>query len=765
MCRFIARALVVALLIATSFPWVATPLAAQSARTGAPPPEDCTGDPITAAQIVAALRGEGVTPDGPDAIPLIGIEESELPAGEEPDPADLAAAIDVVWAATACANAGDFSRFFGHLTPNAIHALVMGLLEALGRPAAPFTDEELADLEANLAVGLTADPEALVGDDRARIDAIRGARVLPDGRLLLLSDGRLVLDGTGYLIMVEVDGVWKADRLGQIGDVDMLGLGTGETAPPTTRGGEPTPAAGDDTSAGTTPVPPGTLPESVALNAMQTLVYHEITAWETAPNLYGEEAPILSGDGRTIAFARSPGSGDPANPNRIYAMDADGTNEREVDAYTTLCFCGSMIDISADGGLILSSDSVQLRVAPADGSGGRSLLTLVSNEINAARISGDGSTVAFRVYRDTAIKDTGEPVPAGFYAIDASGENLRLLAGIDDVAALYGVPREGVPTAGPPHALDVSHDGRWIAASVMVEPESGGINQGLILIDATGGLAALLGPDEAAYVTNVAISADGATVAYVMLRQETGVAEAGVIGLPDGERRILTNSSAEPPGINQSLTGSLERIQLTADGSLLLLGGTGLLFDTASGAMLTLSANDGAFYSGDPPALGTGRTDFGTMDDRGSRVLYLALNAVNVNQAVILEINPGDAGAAPAIADVTLAGKEVGVDRNGAATLTAEVDAAGDYLRVGVVVLRDGRPDSNMSRYGVLLADDGVNQGDVAAGDGVFTIDSIAADCCALPGPRTIRVKAETVDADGRRHATAVDVAGPTVTD
>ena len=87
------------------------------------------------------------------------------------------------------------------------------------------------------------------------------------------------------------------------------------------------------------------------------------------------------------------------------------SGEQEVDSYPSLCGCGSLIDLSADGARIVSSDSVQLRVAEASGGGGRELLALDSGELNAVRISGDGSTIVFRIYRDTTIRNTSPSQP------------------------------------------------------------------------------------------------------------------------------------------------------------------------------------------------------------------------------------------------------------------------------------------------------------------------------------------------------------------
>ena len=57
-----------------------------------------------------------------------------------------------------------------------------------------------------------------------------------------------------------------------------------------------------------------------------------------------------------------------------------------------------------------------------------------------------------------------------------------------------------------------------------------------------------------------------------------------------------------------------------------------------------------------------------------------------------------------------------------------------------------------------VLFDDG-SHGDATAGDGRFTNNAVGASASAPLGPHSIRVKTEVRAADGRRHATALDVA------
>jgi Tol biopolymer transport system component len=66
-----------------------------------------------------------------------------------------------------------------------------------------------------------------------------------------------------------------------------------------------------------------------------TLVYHEITSLTTDPlRVVGLEAPILSADGNRAVFTIAPGSSDPNFPNRIFVINSDGSEQREIDTYT-----------------------------------------------------------------------------------------------------------------------------------------------------------------------------------------------------------------------------------------------------------------------------------------------------------------------------------------------------------------------------------------------------------------------------------------------
>jgi hypothetical protein len=85
-----------------------------------------------------------------------------------------------------------------------------------------------------------------------------------------------------------------------------------------------------------------------------TLVYHQLTDLATSTGAVG--FPVLSADGSTGVFVDAPGSGEDATPNRISTIDVASREITEVDAYQTRCFCGSMVDLSADGATVVSTE-------------------------------------------------------------------------------------------------------------------------------------------------------------------------------------------------------------------------------------------------------------------------------------------------------------------------------------------------------------------------------------------------------------------------
>src|ERR671917_570696 len=81
------------------------------------------------------------------------------------------------------------------------------------------------------------------------------------------------------------------------------------------------------------------------------MVYHELPLRPEGSR--GIETPILSGDGRHAIWAESPGDPSPKEENRVFALDLDGGQPAEIDAYQPICACRTRVDVSDDGNTVV----------------------------------------------------------------------------------------------------------------------------------------------------------------------------------------------------------------------------------------------------------------------------------------------------------------------------------------------------------------------------------------------------------------------------
>ena len=284
-----------------------------------------------------------------------------------------------------------------------------------------------------------------------------------------------------------------------------------------------------------------------------------------------------------------------------------------------------------------------------------------------------------------------------------------------------------------------------------VDPATGSAREALFAVNSDGtGLHRLLGPTFT-YVTGNALSGDGATVAYITSDFATGRQEAGVVGFDGSGQGTLTDSTTPHPGTGNNLPSG-ERIELSGDGSRLLLGTTGLLFATGNGAQLALGLQI-------PPAPGQrplvpDGLPVATMDAAATRVVYLFQPAAGPLQLARLDLNPAELVDVPMISEPRVDPNYVLIQGRSSTTVSARLSPLEPAPWVGGRVLRDGLPDdANFPPFA--LVDDGTT-GDAKAKDGVFT-NSIAT-CCAEVGLRVVRLQAERVTADGEQEAMAVQV-------
>jgi hypothetical protein len=483
-------------------------------------------------------------------------------------------------------------------------------------------------------------------------------------------------------------------------------------------------------------VPRDAAPAAVA--RVRTYVFHEVSALqpEVAP------APVLSGDGKVIAFVQS---GD--HPNHVFVMNADGTGLREVDSWDSGCACQARVDVTGDGAAVVSSDGVRIRYARGDGTAARTLVALEANDIGDFRITDDGKRVFFAVRRDARLAGAGMPLVRGLYAMDVSGAGRAQIVGAAAVAAPLGMAADGVTAfsvCGP--SLDVSRDGARLVFGAVAAGEVAMAVNG----DGTGLHEVARAAVERGTVQQLRISGDGSTVGYAVTGAD-GAPELYAAAFDGGGRRLLAASGALGRG---DVCGG--RARLSGDGARLFLADAGLLFDTRDGAALALSIGSAA---GD--WLVSGAMPGGSMSRDGTRFAFLARDATGLGQIATMDVaSDPPLGAAPAIAQATLTpsliARGAAFDRN---TVTARITAPGTLRAVSATFTRNGLRDDTLASPA--LADDGSN-GDLAAGDGVHASDHVSADAQAAAGPRTLRVRAESV-ANGRRHATVVELSGVAV--
>jgi hypothetical protein len=260
----------------------------------------------------------------------------------------------------------------------------------------------------------------------------------------------------------------------------------------------------------------------------------------------------------------------------------------------------------------------------------------------------------------------------------------------------------------------------------------------------------------------VAISGDGSLVAYDGLPLGASLNDVGVIPSGGGTPTLL---------ISMGYSGYEEPFQLTQTGSKLLVSSNGILFDTASGAMMQLGISITG-VGGNHEALIPDGLPRATMDAMGENFLYVMRTvrcadcANQQEQMATLAIDPVDLGDAPMISDASITPDTIALNSGREAVASATVTTSGTVLGVGFAALRDGAPDINVSAGKVLL-DDGQN-GDVAAGDGIYTAGGIVHSTIEAreddTGPRVVRIAVEVEGSDGRRDATALDIGTLTVT-
>src|ERR1039458_9212950 len=130
--------------------------------------------------------------------------------------------------------------------------------------------------------------------------------------------------------------------------------------------------------------------------------------------------------------------------------------------------------------------------------------------------------------------------------------------------------------------------------------------------------------------------------------------------------------------------------------------------------------------TGPPTILYTG-TFAGTMNASGNRIEYLANDANNVSQIIVMDVNPASTGAAPVMSNPGVSPDFVLINNQSSATETVTVTpATANLYRVSAVTLVAEVPDtgSGGTVFEGILYDDGTH-GDALKADHIFTNNGV----------------------------------------
>ena len=483
---------------------------------------------------------------------------------------------------------------------------------------------------------------------------------------------------------------------------------------------------------------------------LRAFAYHQITSFSARPSVNtNRRSVILSADGSRAAFVTG---GDPAH---IHVINADGTGLIEVDAHPAGGY--TSVDISADGSRVLSwygeagAGAGVARLVNADGSNPHTVFSAWEG-YKFFRLSADGTRVYFAA--SGSFDFGGGRHSAGLYVINADGSGLRQIVDRAQVHALFGKP---IPELefywGGTVPFALSDDGSRIVLQVYVQD----LGYRIMRVNGDGsGLQAysLFPPNYYSYVTNLGISGDGRVAFYEVSSDPW---ELGVFNWDGSGKRVLAI------GVGGANTGG-EVVQLTYDGSKLSYGSLNRLYNTDGSGVLQLAAT-GPTLSNDPPLMvGNWGLYRSSMNRDATRFLFTFDNNTWIGetrvpeQLGILEMNPPTLGQSPNLADPSIAPPYLVIGNGSTTTFSVRMSTANTHLRTNSVVFRDGLEVPGNIVNDAVLYDDGSN-GDPTAGDGRFTYGYVRANTGAVVGPHAVRMKTEVRGADGRRHATAIDVA------
>lgn len=185
-----------------------------SAYLGAPGPEECRAQPVTAEALVGMLA-TAVAQPAPASTPAAPATIDDLPSGDPAGAEDAVGALTTMREVLACVNAGSFGRALALFTPNGIVQLLLGTSSG----SIPLTEDQLRQSIEFLRPLLEGPATPVAESQRAGMSEIREVRRLPDGRILVVSVGSVGGNGgLAYAILIKVGDQWLIDAAGSIAE-------------------------------------------------------------------------------------------------------------------------------------------------------------------------------------------------------------------------------------------------------------------------------------------------------------------------------------------------------------------------------------------------------------------------------------------------------------------------------------------------------------------------------------------------------------------
>ena len=468
--------------------------------------------------------------------------------------------------------------------------------------------------------------------------------------------------------------------------------------------------------------------------AMSADEISSLTSKSALANVNNFTVPILSRSGNRIAFILN----DPTVSGSvdIMVMNSDGTGLLKLATTTQCC----LLDISDDGSLVAYGTPLgQLSLAGVNGGGARSLVQLNGGYLFAPRISADNSKVFFVLDRDNSLAGSNTAAPAGVWSIGANGAGLRQIVSASAAASALGLTPSQVGLFL--NGLDRSTDGTRIVCGITGTPTGTAI-----LSASTSGTAVTSVMKNINYVNNVSLSGDGTKIGLNVEPNPFGTPNQIVVTNFDGSGAVT---------LANNFNSDQYPMQLTSDGSQLLVGTAGRLYRTdGSGFLLLSPAGPFDELPGDPPTILNNGTFGGTMNSAGTQIEYLVGDANNVGQIVVMNINPVSTGAAPAMSNPGVSPDFV--LNNGVTTATETVtvtSTTANLYRVSSVTVVGGVPDTSSGGavFQGVLYNDGTHGS--TKGSSTYTNNGVTAQSFATLGTRMIVYRAEALDSSGKRHA------------